>query len=87
MFSTTPCSRKKGKRREVRRGKRKEAMRDKPGMGKETFHSWLWSELLVPRPERHPGKTEPVLNLLYACRLLTPATFYQTVLKPQLLQK
>ena len=34
-----------------------------------------------------PGKTEPVLNLRYACRLLTPATFYQTVLKPQLLQK
>ena len=87
MLSTTPCSRKKGKRREVRREYRKEAVRDELQMGKETFHSWMWSELLGPRPERHPGKTEPVLNLLYPCRLLTPATFYQTVLKPQLSQK
>lgn len=86
MFSTTPCSRKKGKTREVRRGKRKEAIREKPGMGRNIPQLDVVGAVSAKTGET-PGKTEPVLNLRYACRLLTPATFYQTVLKPQLLQK
>lgn len=74
MFSTTPCSRKKGKRREVRREKRKEAMREKPGMGRNIPQLDVAGAVSAKTGET-PGKTtSPELALClqttYTCNFL-----------------